>query len=77
MKLTDAVGKRVAKLLDERNMSQYKLYKNGGIPRPTIFSIITCKNKTITLCTVYQIADTLGISLKEFFDDELFADIED
>ena len=33
MKLSDAVGKRVENLLAERNMTQYQLYKNGGIPR--------------------------------------------
>ena len=32
MKLSEAVGKRVENLLAERNMTQYQLYKNGGIP---------------------------------------------
>ncbi len=35
------------------------------------------KVKTVKVDTLYQIADTLGISLKEFFDDPLFDDISD
>lgn len=38
------------------------------------------KNKVfwiLLFITLYQIVDTLGISLKEFFDDSLFNDISD
>ena len=35
------------------------------------------KYKTVKLDTIYQIVATLGISLKEFFDDTLFDEIED
>ena len=77
MKLSDAVGKRVENLLAERNMTQYQLYKNGGIPRSTISVTVDGKYKTVKLDTIYQIVATLGISLKEFFDDTLFDEIED
>ena len=77
MKLSEAIGKRVEKLLVERNMTQYQLYKNGGIPRSTISVTVGGKYKTVKLDTVYQICATLGISLKEFFDDEVFDNIED
>ncbi len=77
MKLSEAVGKRVEKLLNERNMTQYKLSKEGGIPRSTISVTVDGKYNTVKLDTVYQIAATLGISLKDFFDDPLFDDVED
>ena len=77
MTLSEAVGKRVENLLAERNMTQYQLYKNGGIPRSTISVIIDGKYKTVKLDTVYQIVATLGITLKEFFDDPLFDEVED
>ena len=70
MKLSEAVGKRVENLLAERNMTQYQLYKNGGIPRSTISVTVDGKYKTVKLDTIYQ-------TLKEFFDDELFDDLED
>ncbi|MBQ2714542.1 MAG: helix-turn-helix transcriptional regulator [Clostridia bacterium] len=77
MKLSKAIGKRVEILLKERNMTQYKLSKKGGIPRSTISVIIDGKYETVKLDTVYQIVATLDISLKEFFDHEIFDDIED
>ena len=77
MKLCEAVGKRVEKLLSERNMTQYKLYKAGGIPRSTISVTVDGKYKTVKLSTVYDMAATLGLSLKEFFDDPLFSEIDD
>ena len=77
MKLSETVGKRVENLLAERNMTQYQLYKNGGIPRSPSSVIVDGKYKTVKLDTIYQITATLGISLKEFFDDTLFDEIED
>ena len=77
MKLSEAVGKRVENILKERGMTQYQLYKNGGIPRSTISVTVDGKYKTVKLDTVYQIAATLGMSLKEFFDDPLFDNLED
>lgn len=77
MKLSEAVGKRVEVLLAERGMTQYKLYKNGGVPRSTISVTVGGKYKTVKLDTVYQISATPGISLKEFFDDPLFDEPED
>ena len=77
MKLSVAVGKRIENLLAERKMTQYQLYKNGGIPRSTISVTVDAKHKTVKLDTIYQIVATLGITLKEFFDDALFDDIED
>ena len=58
-------------------MTQYQLYKNGGIPRSTISVTVDGKYKTVKLDTIYQIVATLGITLKEFFDDPLFDEVED
>lgn len=77
MKLTEAVGKRLNELLAERNITQYRLSKKGGIPRPTVLTVVNAKNKTVNLDTVYQIAATLDMGLKEFFDSPLFDDLED
>ena len=77
MRLSEAIGKRVENLLAERNMTQYQLFKNGGIPRSTISVTVDGKYKTVKMDTVYQIATTLGLTLKDFFDDSLFDDLED
>ena len=77
MKLSEAIGIRVKKLLKERGLSQYYLFKNGGVPRSTISNVVNNNKKRVSTETVYQICSTLGISLKDFFDDKLFDNIDD
>lgn len=77
MKLTEAIAIRVKKLLNERGLSQYSLFKNGGVPRSTVSNVVNNNKKRVSTETVYQICSTLGISLKEFFDDEIFDNIDD
>ena len=77
MNVCEATAKRINHLLKEKGMTQYQLYKNGGIPRSTISVTVDGKYKTVKLDTLYQIVATLGITLKDFFDDELFDELED
>lgn len=77
MTLSVAIGKRVQQLLDERNIKQYYLYKNGGIPKATISETISGKKSRVSMQTIWQICATLEISLAEFFDDGIFAEVTD
>ncbi len=77
MKLVEAIGKRVENLLKERNLTQYYLYKTGGIPRTTINDVVNVRKKRVSTDTIYQICSTLNLSLKEFFDDPMFENLED
>ena len=62
MKLIEAIGIRIDKLIEEReNFTQYQLGKLGGIPRATIWKIInpdTTRVKTVKIDTIYQISAT-------------------
>lgn len=77
MKLKEAIAQRVQNLLDERNIKQYYLFKNGGLPRSTVSNVINCKKGRVSTDTVYQICSTLGLTLGEFFSDKLFDNIDD
>ena len=77
MKLTEAISKRVQNLLSERNVKQYYLFKNGGMPRSTISNVINCQKKRVSTETIYQICTTLGITLGEFFSDPIFNELDD
>ena len=72
--LCSAVARRLKKLLVEKNMSLYRLEQNAGIEHGAMYYLINEKNQNVHLKTVYQIAKGLGISFKEFVDDELFDD---
>ena len=77
MKLSKAISVRVSNLLKERNLTQYSLFKNGGVPRSTICDVVNNKKKRVSTDTVYQICSTLNLSLSEFFSDPIFNNLED
>ena len=77
MKLSEAIAIRVGKLLNEKNLSQYSLFKNGGVPRSTVCDVVNNKKKRVSTETVYQICTTLGLTLSEFFNDSLFDELDD
>ncbi|MGN0748468.1 MAG: helix-turn-helix domain-containing protein [Christensenellales bacterium] len=77
MKLTEAIAIRVSQLLNEKNLSQYSLYKNGGVPRSTVCDVVNNKKKRVSTETIYQICTTLGLSLAEFFSDSIFNELDD
>ena len=67
MKLIEAVSKRTIFLLNSNNYSQYRLCKEGGIPTSSLSHIVNAHKNDIKLKTVFEIADTFGLTLKEFF----------
>ena len=77
MSLNEAVAQRLQQLLDERGWKQYTIQKEGGVPRSTVGKILLQKRDSTRLITLYQILQTMKISLKEFFDDPIFDDLTD
>ena len=72
MTVNNAVAKRVSKLLQEKNMSQYRLEQESGIQHGSMQCIMNGRNKTVTLSTVMMLAKGFQMSLVEFLDDEIF-----
>lgn len=77
MTLNQAVGIRLKKLLEEKEWNNNTVQREGGVPRVTVGRIVGSKIKTVKLDTLYQITQTMGISLKEFFDDPIFDNLLD
>ena len=48
-----------------------------GLSRATVNMIITGRVQSARNGTLYEIVATLGIGMKEFFDDPIFDDISD
>ena len=74
--VNDAVAKRIAALLKEKNMSQYRLEQESGIQHGSMQCIMNGRNKTVTLSTVMMLAHGFGMTLTEFLDDEVFSEEE-
>ena len=76
MDLSDAIRKRLKELMEENNISGNKLSLEAGIDRSTINRFMRKENKSIKIETITLICQALDISLKDFFDDKIFNDIE-
>ena len=72
MTVNDAVARRITKLLQEKDMSQYRLEQESGIQHGSMQCIMNGRNKTVTLSTVILLAKGFQMSLVEFLDDEIF-----
>ena len=72
MTVNDAVARRITKLLQQKDMSQYRLELDSGIQHGSMQCIMNGRNKTVTLSTVIMLARGFNISLTEFLDDDLF-----
>ena len=74
MLVNKAVAIRIANLLREKKMTQYRLEQNSGIQHGTMACIMNEKNKTVTLTTIILIARGFNITMQEFLNDPLFDD---
>jgi len=74
--LPEAIKLRIIELLNENNLSAYKLSYKGGISPSNISDILRGKVSEPTLSTILHICEGANISLKDFFDSELFDDVE-
>lgn len=58
--------------------SLWDLYKATGVPKSTINSLYgTKRTKLPSLTTLSQFCDGLNTNLQEFFNDEIFKNIDD
>lgn len=76
MDLSQAVRIRITKLIEERNINVSKLSTLAGISRSTLSKFLSGKRKIIRLDIVEYICEALNMKLKDFFDDDIFENIE-
>lgn len=72
MNISQAIATRIRELLQEKQISQYKLEHKACIPHETLKSIMKGKAKGVNLRTLIYIADGFDMNIKEFLDSELF-----
>lgn len=70
--INEAVVERLCKFMGEKNLTQYKLAQQSGVPFSTIKSIMQRRTKDITLKTIIMLAEGLEISASEFIGDPAF-----
>lgn len=76
MNAKQAVAERIKELCAQRGIAINSLANISGVPPTTVYSMLNSKSKNPGIISLKKLCDGLGISLKEFFDSELFEDLE-
>lgn len=81
MLLNEAIKIRINKLMEQKNTekeqyTRYKLSYDAGMNPSNLNDFYRDKITYPRIDTLYLICDALNISLKDFFDDDIFKDVE-
>lgn len=76
MTISEAVSTRILKICIRKKISINKLASDSLLTQSTLQSIIAGDSKNPKLLTISRICYGLNISLKDFFSDDIFNDID-
>ena len=74
MNIGEAVKERILELCSERDISINKLCSMSGVTQSTVNNI--GRNRSATVSTIKKLCDGLGITIEDFFNSELFRNLE-
>ena len=76
VKIHKAVSDKLTKIMIERGLSVNKLASISCLTQSTVDSLVNGKSKNPKLLTIVKICDGLNIKLCDFFEDDLFNEID-
>lgn len=76
MNTKEAVARRILELCEKRKIAVNALANISGVSPSTVYSMLNEKSKNPGVVSIKKLCDGLDISIREFFDSELFDDIE-
>ncbi len=76
MNTKEAVAKRILQLCEEKHIAINALANISGVAPSTIYSMLNEKSQNPGVVSIKKICDGLEITVREFFDCELFDNIE-
>jgi len=76
MTVGEAARQRIMQLCRDRNISFNKLSSISGVTQSTVNNIVSGRNNSTTVSTIKKLCDGLDISIREFFNSDLFDDLE-
>ena len=71
-----AVANRLLQLCEEKRLSVNALARLSAVPPSTLKNVINGGSKNAGIVTIKKLCDGLEISLRDFFDDDIFKNIE-
>ncbi len=76
MRIGQAVRERIIELCQEQDISINKLSNISGVTQSTVNNIVSGRNRSATISTIKKLCDGFGITIQDFFESELFHDLE-
>ena len=76
MRTKEAIRRRIQELCMENNLTDNGLSTKCGMTQSTVNNIISGRNNSTTIATVKKICDGVDMELPEFFDSDLFRNLE-
>ena len=71
-----AVKERILELCRENDMTINRLSYISGITQSTLNNVVSGRNNSTTVSTIQKICDGLEITIKDFFNADMFDNIE-
>ena len=76
MNTKEAVARRIIELCNERNIAINTLANDSGVSPSTVYSMLNEKSQNPGVVSIKKLCDGLDISLREFFNSDIFDDLE-
>ncbi len=76
MLIKEAVEKRIVELCNERGIAINALANISGVSPSTVYSILNEKSQNPGVVSIKKICDGLDISIRDFFNSDLFNELE-
>ena len=76
MTIAEALVKRLFELCNERNLTVNKICNISGITQSTVSDIVNGTTTNAGIATIKKLCDGFEISVREFFNSDLFDDLE-
>lgn len=76
MNAKEAVAKRIVEMCNERELTVNAVANIAGISPSTIYSMLNYKSRNPGVVSLHKICYGLGVTLRDFFDSDIFDDVE-
>lgn len=76
MRTQDALRERIYELCRKNRMTITGIAKASGITQSTLSNITRGRNNSTTVATIKKLCDGIGMELPEFFNSDLFRNLE-
>ena len=76
MNTKEAVATRIIELCKEKDIAINALANIAGVPPSTVYSMLNQKSRNPGVVSIKKICDGLGITVRAFFDCDLFDETE-